>query len=143
MRLDKFPTTILYDEPEISLSPNSIVSLFELLFTMYEKLREINIPLRFVFISHSSDVMSVTSDKTVSLLYNNENITDYYNVTKLEKISNGSYIGRQFLLQEGGAYRENPYLEADTRQHQIARDRRSAVRERKKSKPKVDLFFKV
>ena len=53
LRLDKFPTTILYDEPETSLSPNSIVSLFELLFTMYEKLRERNIPLRFVFISHS------------------------------------------------------------------------------------------
>ena len=141
-KANKFPTTILYDEPEISLSPIHIVKLFDLLFALYEKLRERNIPSSFALISHSSDVLEVLTNKTVSL-HNNEKIVDYYNIIKLQKDSNGSYIGKQFPLRDGGAYKENPYLEADKRQHQIAMDRRQVVRERKKSKPKVDLFFKI
>ena len=136
------PTTILYDEPEISLHPDHIVKLFEFVFYMYEELRGRNIPWSFVCITHSPMVLEIMRNKAVNLFPDSVNLEDQFSPILLER-ENGQFVGRQMNIKEG-KYEENPYADADWERNKISIAREKAIGDVEKTiESSVEVFYQT
>ena len=136
------PTTILYDEPEISLHPDHIVKLFEFVFYMYEELRGRNIPWSFVCITHSPMILEIMRNKAVNLFPDSVNLEDQFSPILLER-ENGQFVGRQMNIKEG-KYEENPYADADWKRNKISIAREKAIGDIEKTiESSVEMFYQT
>ena len=140
----KIPFTVLYDEPEISLHPDILVTLVDFLLDLYDEFRERNMPWSLVLITHNQAVLNNVQNKLKTIIPRSEEVKNHYSTIRLRvKAEDSSYIGEDFTSDQEGEFEENPFLKADVLQYQREINRVRAYEETNKPKSKVNLFFHI